>query len=406
MFSKPVSVAAVLLSTLSLVQAQTFTKCDPTKKTCPADPALGKSITTDFTKGESSDWHALEGTTMDYNGGANFIIAKNTQAPTMQLNKYIFFGKVEVVMKASSGAGVVSSFILESDDLDEIDWEWLGTFPNEVQSNFFGKGDTSSYDRGAFHKGLDNTIENYLKYTIDWTDKSVQWKIGPADGTDAEQVLVRQLFYTDPLAKSGTRYPQTPMKVKMGSWIACLDMNDPAKKGTCDWAGGEYSQAGAPYTMNVKTVTVTDYGCGGDGEYTYSDLTGSWESIRPAGYCAGPYKNSNAASSSSKPTTSSAKPTTSTSSTKSGAVFAETSTTTSATSTSASSGTTAATPTTFSVTNSGTLAASQTSGSSTSSATSAPSDISTGAASKPKHRMGALEYGVIGLGLGLGYFVM
>ena len=174
---------------------------------------------------------------MAYKGGANFVISKGTDAPTMQFNKYIFFGKVEVVMKSSAGAGIVSSFILESDDLDEIDWEWLGDKPTEVQSNFFGKGDTTTYDRGATHTGLDNTLDTYLKYTIDWTSTSIQWKIGPADKGDDAQVLKRQLFATDPLAKAGTRYPQTPMKVKMGSWIACLDANDVSKKGTCEWAG-------------------------------------------------------------------------------------------------------------------------------------------------------------------------
>lgn len=52
------------------------------------------------------------------------------------------FGKVEVVLKAAPGAGIVSSFVMQSDDLDEIDWEWLGSDPDEVQSNFFGKGMT------------------------------------------------------------------------------------------------------------------------------------------------------------------------------------------------------------------------------------------------------------------------
>lgn len=47
---------------------------------------------------------------------------KETDAPTITLNDYIFFGKIDVYMKAANGTGVVSSFVLESDDLDEIDW--------------------------------------------------------------------------------------------------------------------------------------------------------------------------------------------------------------------------------------------------------------------------------------------
>jgi hypothetical protein len=45
------------------------------------------------------------------------------------------FGKVEFTAKAAPGAGIVSSFVLQSDTLVEIDWEWLGADPNEVQSN-------------------------------------------------------------------------------------------------------------------------------------------------------------------------------------------------------------------------------------------------------------------------------
>jgi hypothetical protein len=32
------------------------------------------------------------------------------------------FGYFEVVMRAANGTGIISTAILESDDLDEIDW--------------------------------------------------------------------------------------------------------------------------------------------------------------------------------------------------------------------------------------------------------------------------------------------
>lgn len=54
-------------------------------------------------------------------------------------------------LEAAAGAGIVSAFILQSDDLDEIDWEWLGGDTTEVQSNYFSKGNTTTYDRGATH---------------------------------------------------------------------------------------------------------------------------------------------------------------------------------------------------------------------------------------------------------------
>lgn len=40
-------------------------------------------------------------------------------------------------MKAAPGAGIVSSFVMESDALDEIDWEWIGSDTARAQSKFF-----------------------------------------------------------------------------------------------------------------------------------------------------------------------------------------------------------------------------------------------------------------------------
>ena len=64
------------------------------------------------------------GTTLTYDKqkGAVFSISKPGQAPTITSKKYIFFGRVEVECLASSGTGIVTSSVLQSDDLDEIDW--------------------------------------------------------------------------------------------------------------------------------------------------------------------------------------------------------------------------------------------------------------------------------------------
>jgi hypothetical protein len=62
---------------------------------------------------------------------------------------YLFFGTVTATLEAASGAGIVSAFIMQSDDLDEIDWEWLGGVTTNVQSNYFSKGNTTTYNRSA-----------------------------------------------------------------------------------------------------------------------------------------------------------------------------------------------------------------------------------------------------------------
>ena len=54
--------------------------------------------------------------------GAVLTISNKDQAPLIKSNKYLFFGKVDVTVKAAPGVGIVTSVVLESDDRDEIDW--------------------------------------------------------------------------------------------------------------------------------------------------------------------------------------------------------------------------------------------------------------------------------------------
>jgi hypothetical protein len=156
-----------LLSLLTTTLAQTFTDCDPTKKTCPPNQGLGVSnYTIDFTKNMMSDkvWNTTAGT-IDYGtAGSEFTINARGDAPTVKTRFYIFFGQVEVIMKAASGQGVVSSIVLQSDDLDEVDWEWIGGNSSYVQTNYFGKGNTTSFDRAVWHT-VDNPQDNYHNLT-------------------------------------------------------------------------------------------------------------------------------------------------------------------------------------------------------------------------------------------------
>lgn len=89
---------------------------------CADDTALSSTYSYDFTSGEDSDnWSSTASTDVDYtSSGAEFIITEQGDAPTLQSEWYIFFGRVEVHMKAASGTGIVSSVVLLSDDLDEL----------------------------------------------------------------------------------------------------------------------------------------------------------------------------------------------------------------------------------------------------------------------------------------------
>jgi beta-glucanase (GH16 family) len=256
----------------SLVSAQTFTDCDPTKRDdCPSRKAVGsKIVDIDFRKGANKFFKNAEGTTLKYddNLGAVFSISNEGQAPTIGSNQYIFFGQVDVTVRAARGVGVVTSFVLQSDDLDEIDWEWLGGDATQVQTNFFSKGCTETYDRGGFSPVAD-PINQFHTYTIKWTQEQLDWII---DGN-----VVRTLKNTGIEGCAG--YPQSPMQIKLGTWVAG---RKDAPQGTIDWAGGITDFSDAPFDGYYQSLRIQDY-MGGKKEateYQYTDRTGKWQSIK------------------------------------------------------------------------------------------------------------------------------
>ncbi|KAL2132936.1 hypothetical protein VTI74DRAFT_3157 [Chaetomium olivicolor] len=258
----------------SMVSAQTFTDCDPTKRDgCPNPKAVGsKPVEVDFRKGANSFFKTADGTSLKYDGnlGAVFSINKETDAPTISSNKYIFFGQVDVTVRAARGVGVVTSFVLQSDDLDEIDWEWLGGDNARVQTNFFSKGCTETYDRGGFSPVAD-PVNQFHTYTIKWTPEQLDWII---DGA-----VVRTLKNTGVVGCAG--YPQSPMQIKLGTWVAG---RKDAPKGTIEWAGGLTNFADAPFDGYYQSIRIVDY-MGAQGateatEYHYSDRSGTWQSIK------------------------------------------------------------------------------------------------------------------------------
>ncbi|KAK9440711.1 glycoside hydrolase family 16 protein [Metarhizium brunneum] len=269
MFFKSVSIATLTLATVA--KGQTFTKCSPLVKECPADPAFGGKSDCDFTKGACSIFSEAEGTKLSYKGnGAVFTIQTETNAPTIETGKYIFFGRVDVVMQAAPGAGIITSAVLQSDDLDEIDWEFVGSDNAQVQTNYFSKGDTTTYDRGKYHP-IGNPTGSFHTYTVEWTSKQVNWMI------DGQSVRVLDA------ATVGAKFPQTPMQIKLGTWCAG-GKNSP--EGTRQWAGGFTDFSKAPFDAYYKSISIVDYAGkdspanGGIKEYIYGDKSGSWESIK------------------------------------------------------------------------------------------------------------------------------
>ncbi|KAI1870182.1 hypothetical protein JX265_006352 [Neoarthrinium moseri] len=265
MVLRRVMAAAAALFT-SQVLAQTYTSCNPLQTTCKANTALGMTIDVDFTQGEVNSFSTSGGTPTYGSDGVVFTVAKSGDAPQLNSLFYIMFGRVEFELKAAPGAGIVSSVVLQSDCLDEIDLEWLGADTTEVATNYFGKGQVTNYNRGEWNPAAGNQ-DSFIKYTIDWTSERIVWMVG--------DTAVRTLNYKD--ADEG-QYPQTPMQIKIGAWSGGDSSNS---AGTIEWARGPTDYTKGPFSMHMKNIQITDYSTGSS--YSYGDHSGDWESIKSEG---------------------------------------------------------------------------------------------------------------------------
>lgn len=237
--------------------------CNPLSATgCAPDPALATDINVDFSSNSSYFTAVSTPSGISYgDNGVELTLAKRFDNPTIKSDFYIMFGRVEVHMKAAKGTGIVSSFYLQSDDLDEIDIELLGGDTTQFQSNFFSKGDTTTYDRGEYHNTPGSPQESYMNYTIVWTEESTTWYLNG----DSVRTLMNN---------TSEGYPQSPMYIKAGIWAGGDPSNQP---GTIEWAGGQTDYSDAPFSMYINKLLVSDYSTGSS--YSYSDQSGAWTSI-------------------------------------------------------------------------------------------------------------------------------
>lgn len=209
------------------VAAQTYTSCNPLNATCPDDAALGTTYNTTFdastTELNPNLWNVTAGTeSIQFTDtGAELVISESGDSVTAESTFYIFWGQVEIIMQAAAGTGIISTFNMLSDDLDEIDLEIMGGNTSYVESNWYGWGNTSQHN--ALYHPCDGPQQKMHNYTINWDKTQLQWII---DGTVARTV---------PYAAAG-QYPQTPSILKFGIW-AGGDASEP--EGTITWAGGK-----------------------------------------------------------------------------------------------------------------------------------------------------------------------
>ena len=225
---------ALLAAAATLVSAQTSSECDPTKKTCPQDPALGTTFSTTFnnsmTEFDPNLFNITAGEDLIEftDEGAQLSISASGESVTVETAFYIFWGSVELLFRAASGQGIISTLVLLSDDLDEIDWEIKGGNTSSVTCNYFGWGNTSQFNSEFIPTvgdgwGSQGAMGDLHNYTVVWNENQLEWLL------DGESVR------TAPYQKAGL-WPQTPSFLKFGIWSAGDTNKQP--KGTVKWAGG------------------------------------------------------------------------------------------------------------------------------------------------------------------------
>ncbi|KAJ9063362.1 putative glycosidase CRH2 [Entomophthora muscae] len=231
------------------------TSCRDSKIGCQKR-VYNMTTSTIVTGGHSEDADFVAAGDYEVRDGAVILkMSKSGTGSSLHSTRYLTYGRISADIKTSRTGGVVSSFILQSEDKDEIDVEWVGYSLNEVQTNWFKRGIFPEWPAtdGGRHP-TDNSWAKFHTYTIDWSPRRIQWFI---DGR-----LLRQQDTNDP-----SRFPSSPSRIGVGIWDGSAGAD-----GTRQWAGGyvdfnsEDMRTQGYFDVQVKNI-VTE--CSTDTDKTY-----------------------------------------------------------------------------------------------------------------------------------------
>ncbi|CEJ00081.1 hypothetical protein RMCBS344292_14150 [Rhizopus microsporus] len=166
------------------------------------------------------------------------------RGPTLNSTVYMRYGRMSATLKASSTPGSVTAFILMGDGGDEIDFEWIGGAPNQVQTNYFW-GNSKEYTiNGGTHVVKGAPVDAaFHKYTINWQPDKIEWLI------DDEVVRTKNKVETCDAA-GNCKFPSQPARIQFGLWDGSLET------GTAQWAHGPIDWS-VPHTITAEARDIT-----------------------------------------------------------------------------------------------------------------------------------------------------
>jgi beta-glucanase (GH16 family) len=209
----------------------------------------------DYLGNSSAAQWSYVGEALLVDGNVRLTMRNGTTGTTMSSSIYVWYGRVDVVMKTSHLAGVVSDAILLSNAKDEIDFEFIGTELEDAQTNYYYEG-IDNYTNMVEEPVSNSTYDNFHTYSVDWTENNITWYV---DGTSV-RTLTKESTYNS--STDQYMFPQTPARIQLGIWPGGAS-SEP--EGTIEWAGGAINWNAADltdpgyYFVELQSVTVTCY---------------------------------------------------------------------------------------------------------------------------------------------------
>ena len=170
-------------------------------------------------------------------------------------------------MKTTNASAIGTFFNIQSDDTDEIDWQWNGnqSFANAV---YYSRGvlhnatNPNSFSvnspHDTFHCTSSLTSSN-VAYTLDWSQDRIEWII---DGVTVAT-----------LKNNGIGYPQTPAQVNIGIWCPnCYPGQTPISPN-----GSLVTSNLDTYVATLSALEIINYNPAD--QYSYRDTSGTSSSV-------------------------------------------------------------------------------------------------------------------------------
>ncbi|KLU90999.1 hypothetical protein MAPG_09524 [Magnaporthiopsis poae ATCC 64411] len=245
---------------------------------CPRPEGLSqRHYGVDFRTPPSADltdyWHASSGSniTRDGDRGAGLQYVNRHDAPQIETDFHIWYGRVDFDLQAAPGRGVITSAALKPNEGEGVHWGWSGNdFGQDqglVQTNVPARGGVTGNNDRRIWEAVDNPQGSVHTYSIDWTPEKIDWLI------DGNLVNTRLAADAD---RDGEPFPQTPSRVQFGVWAGGDPSNGP---GVVDWAGGQTDTQDGPYAAYLRKVSITNYNPAGT--YEYAENPDGTMSVRP-----------------------------------------------------------------------------------------------------------------------------